>query len=623
MGVQSEQLSTLKERYDQALKLIEEDSKFDANTTEPYKSHYSAKDILTSIADSIKTHLDTLPDNDPLHLVYQSLLTFIYKDLGKLQVFVEERTAGHKYFTDALAIIESIELCPETVIPRMMVLNELALCHCGDAGDKDLVLNYLHKSREVYDQFKATARVPFTIADLFGYLKGEQDVERSWRLLEKVHTLTLYFLAQSDEKNRAIFYLYCTLRRQLEYDDYEAFDWALNAATFSQFFLSCEGMNTSRHLLASASRILELHQATMLTPEMSEEQRNAKREKFQNCEADVDRCWAMYCFHLLAASKDRLMKDEDREEDPRTAAAAAAAAAENVAGGKKMTPDELAALRAECGELVFASLETQRFEEQVTDQYALVMQDAERVFQFAQRKLNRAREFYRADTHASDYAKIVQDMSALYDTLAFFEEDETRQCKIHKKRVDELEALIELLNPQFFRAICREVRYELGLTYNKMLGIKLDRVGAGNKPDLLAINKINKLSVKSIVHFTAFIESYHKLEVDPRDNIYSRIDPEELPPLFFAYFYLGRLYYKIITDDKRKLLGNITKSLRYYNFFVEACKRFQQFGKMCTAENEVSKEMASLLSKLVQKTLMDLRTQAITDGVAAVEVGAE
>lgn len=542
-------------------------------------------------------------------------MTYIYKDLGKLNIFVEERTAGKKFFEDALEIIESIDLCPETVLSRMMALNELALVYCGDAGEKEFVLKYLHKSREVYDQFKATARVPFTISDLFGYLKGEQDVERSWRLLEKVHTLTLYFLAQSDEKNRAIFYLYSTLRRQLEYDDYEPFDWALNSATFSQFFLSCEGLNTSRHLLSSASRILEMHKETMITEGMTEEQQNAKREKFQNCEADVDRCWAMYCFHLLSTSKRRLMKDEDKEEDDRNDT-------ENEAGGKKMTPEELAALRAEVGELVFATLDTKAFEEQITDEYVLVMKDAEKVFQFALKKLNHAREYYRSNTHASDYSKIVQDLSALYDALAFFEEDEAKQCKLHKKRVDELEALIDMLNPQFFKAICREVRYELGLTYNKMLSIKLDRVGAGNKPDLLQINKINKLSVKSIVHFTAFIESYHKLEVDPRDNLYAKIDMDEMPPLLFAYFYLGRLFYKIITDDKKKLLGNITKSLRYYNFFLEACKRFKQFGKMFKAENEVSQEMANLLSKLIQKTLMDMRTQAITDGEAAAEAGA-
>lgn len=616
MGVQTEQ--TLKESYDQAMKLIEEDSKFDPET-EPYRSHYLAKDIFERIVATLKCQLETIEDGHELKVVYQSLVTFILKDLGKLHIFVEERTAGKKFFEDALEIIESLDVCPETVIPRMMALNELALCYCGDTGDKEFVLKYLHKSRQVYDQFKASARVPFTIADLFGYLKGEQDVERSWRLLEKVHTLTLYFLAQSDEMNRAIFYLYCTLRRQLEYDDYEAFDWALNAATFSQFFLSCEGLHTSRHLLASASRILEMHKETMITPEMTEEQQNAKREKFQNCEADVDRCWAMYCFHLLSASKNRLMKDEDREDDdvdPR-------AETENEAGGKKMTRDELAALYAEVGELVFATLDTAALERQVTAEYVLVMMDAEKVFQFAQKKLTSARQYYRSETHASDYAKIVQDTSALYGALAFFEEDEARQCKIHKKRVDELEELVEMLNPQFFKAICREVRYELGFTYNKMLSIKLDRVGAGNKPDLLAINKINKLSVKSIIHFTAFIESYHKLDVDPRDPIYAKIDVEEVPPLLFAYFYLGRLYYKIITDDKKKLLGNITKSLRFYNFFVEGCKRFKQFGTRFKAENEVSQEMASLLSKLIQKTLMDLRTQAITDGVASTTVTGE
>lgn len=284
MGVevanQVEQLSTLKESYDSAMKLIEEDSKYDPET-EPYKSHYAAKDIFASIASTLKSHLATLPDDAALKVVYQALLTFVLKDLGKLHIFVEERTTGKKYFEEALEIIDPIALCPETVIPRMMALNELALCYCGDVADKEHVLTHLHKSRAVYDEFKATARVPYTISDLFGYLKGEQDVDRSWRLLEKVHTLTLYFLAQSDEKNRAIFYLYSTLRRQLEYDDYEPFDWALNSATFSQFFLSCEGLNTSRHLLASATKILDMHKQDMITSDMTEEQQNAKRERYK------------------------------------------------------------------------------------------------------------------------------------------------------------------------------------------------------------------------------------------------------------------------------------------------------------------------------------------------------
>lgn len=613
MGVLKEQLSSLKEQYDSAMKLVEEDSKFDPET-EPYRSHYAAKDIFLRIVDTLKSLLEGMPETDALYVVYKSLLTFVYKDLGKLHIFVEERTPGKKFFEDALAVIEPLDLSPETVIPRIMALNELALTYCGDAGDKDMVLKYLHNSREIYEQFKATARIPYNIADLFGYAKGEQDVERSWRLLEKVHTLTLYFLAQCEEKRRAVFYLYLTIRRQLEYNDYDSFDWALNAATFSQFFLSCEGLKTSRHLLASATKILDTYEKEMITEEMSEEQRNAKREKFQNCYADVDRCWAMYCFHLLQASKARLLKDDDDEAvKPRTD--------ENEAGGKKLTADELAELRAECGELIFETLDTRAIEEQVTVEYVLVMEDAAKVHQFGLAKLNHAKEYYRSDTHASDYAKIIQDLSSLYEQLTFFEEDEAKQCKIHKKRADELEALIEMLNPNFFKAICREVRYELGLTYSKMLTIKLDRVGAGNKPDLLAINKINKLSVKSIVHFSAFIESYHALDLDPRDlsTLYDQIDQDDLPPLFFAYFYLGRLYYKIITNDKKKLLANITKSLRYYNFFCEACKRFQQFAKLFKAEYEISKEMASLLSKLVQKTLMDLKTQAIAEGGASTD----
>lgn len=406
MGVLAEQLSNLKEKYDHAMRFIEEESKsiqsaqlcacyvkdqptifidfhiessFHGTSvlvlgkldpeSEPFRSHYSARDIFLELAGILKTQLEEMPPAE-VATAYQAILAYVLKDLGKLHIYVEESAAGKKYLEEALEILdESNKTRPEFILTTLMVLNELGLYY-SNLNDKPECIKQLEGAKEAYEEFKPKAAVPFTIEDLFGYVKGEQDVVRSWRVLEKMHTLTLYYLAQVEVKEKAVFYLYATVKRQLKYDDYEPFDWALNTATFSQFFLSCDGMETSRHLLAAANVMLDEYEPKMITAEMTEEEQLAKREKFQNCYADVDRCWAMYCFHVLCASRERLQKDDDDAEQSES----------NVGGEKTLTLQQLLQLKLDCGgELVFPTLNTKPYEDLITDRYVLVMEDAEKV----------------------------------------------------------------------------------------------------------------------------------------------------------------------------------------------------------------------------------------------------
>jgi len=76
--------------------------------------------------------------------------------------------------------------------------------------------------------------------------------------------------------------------------------------------------------------------------------------------------------------------------------------------------------------LWFTSLELSSYEDQITDKYALVYEDARKVFLESQKWLTKAKEYYTLEEHASDCVQIVQDLSQLYKYLAFFEEDEER-----------------------------------------------------------------------------------------------------------------------------------------------------------------------------------------------------
>lgn len=59
------------------------------------------------------------------------------------------------------------------------------------------------------------------------------------------------------------------------------------------------------------------------------------------------------------------------------------------------------------------------------------------------------------DGYVTDHVEILQDHSALFRNLAFFEEDLERRCKMHKRRIDMLEPIcngtsLGLFELQFF-----------------------------------------------------------------------------------------------------------------------------------------------------------------------------
>lgn len=63
MTIIKEKLSDIKENYEKCVKLIEEESKNDP-VTEPYQSHYKARDILKESENNLKNILKDVPSSE-------------------------------------------------------------------------------------------------------------------------------------------------------------------------------------------------------------------------------------------------------------------------------------------------------------------------------------------------------------------------------------------------------------------------------------------------------------------------------------------------------------------------------------------------------------------------------
>ena len=82
---------------------------------------------------------------------------------------------------------------------------------------------------------------------------------------------------------------------------------------------------------------------------------------------------------------------------------------------------------------------------------------------------------------------------------------------------------------------------------------------------------------------------------------------DNLLPIYFAYFHLGRLYYKLTTPDKLMQINNIKNSLKYYNLLITGCENNKDAGETFKAELGVCKEMVMLLPLKMKRLLEETK----------------
>lgn len=240
MPTSKEFLIELKEKYEQTEILVTEKSKHDPET-EPYKSHYEAKDILLELAQTIKNHIKqenadgTSEANDQ---TIQFILARVIVDLGKVHNFVDELTAGEQYLNEALELVKGYETHPSAICSVLSALNESGILWMN-RGETEKAKSYLTDAETFYNTFKESKAESLSIYDVFD---GNSTSEggKGEKLLEKHNVMTQFYLAQvfgslGDLEKSAI-YCHATLKKQLLLGEYEPIDWALNAATLSQYF---------------------------------------------------------------------------------------------------------------------------------------------------------------------------------------------------------------------------------------------------------------------------------------------------------------------------------------------------------------------------------------------------
>ncbi|KAA8595523.1 hypothetical protein FQN60_010814 [Etheostoma spectabile] len=512
--------------------------------------------------------------------------------LGINHVDTEELSAGQEHLMNCMKLLEKCRVSSENVSLFIHVRNQLGILWAG-RDETETAQGFLETAESIYQRYKKEDGSPPT--DMTEYFTTEEKLlthqERTKRF-ELAYTHTMYYLAQVyknlGETERAATYCHSTLQRQLQLNQYSPMEWALNAATLSQYYITKGRYMEGRHCLSAATVISGLagEVPSEAAAQESETERE-HREQLMQKRAEIARCWIKYCLNVLQDSKKLLEDsigelDTDRQEELKRA--------------RRREEEEEEKDRKSA--LLFGSEDTfdsiASLEEKVRCLLPLDFAEARAVFLVGQNYVTQAKEYFQMDGYVTDHIEILQDHSALFRALAFFEEDLERRCKMHKRRVDMLEPICNDLNSRYYLMIRRQMMFELAEIYNEMMDLKLtlaNRQADTQSLDNHTIKKFNHLCSASAKYFQMFLDSL----CSPEGKIPEHLEEEVLRPALVARFRLARLHSRLISSSPSVQLENLDKSLENYKYVVEYCEAHPEAKAAVETELELSTEMAGLL----------------------------
>ncbi|KAM8894303.1 KIF-binding protein [Spinachia spinachia] len=512
--------------------------------------------------------------------------------LGVNHVDTEELSAGQEHLMNCMKLLERCSVTSENVSLFIHVRNQLGILWAG-RDETETSQGFLETAESNYQRYMKEDGSPPT--DMTEYFTSEENLlthqERTKRF-ELAYTHTMYYLAQVyknlGETERAATYCHSTLQRQLQLNQFSPMEWALNAATLSQYYITKGLYMEGRHCLSAATVISGLAgEAPSEAAARESEAESERREQLRQKRAEIARCWIKYCLNLLQDSKKLLEDsigelDTDRQEEMKMA--------------RRREEEEEEKGRKSA--LLFGSEDTfdsiASLEEKVRCSLPLDFTEARAVFLVGQNYVTQAKEYFEMDGYVTDHVEILQDYSALFRSLAFYEEDLERRCKMHKRRVDMLEPICNDLNAQYYLMIRRQMMFELAEIYNEMMDLKLtlaNRQADSETLDNHTIKKFNNLCSASAKYFQMFLDSL----CSPEGKIPEHLEDEVLRPALVARFRVARLYSRLISASPSAQLENLDKSLEHYKYVVQYCEAHPEAAATVETELELSTEMVGLL----------------------------
>ena len=530
--------------FKHALKLRNEESLSDP-ANEPFKSLLAARALLCEIKDKFKSYNPSTEED----VQYAKILdACICLQLGMNYIEGEETASGQKALETCLTLLEDVPDKNKTASVSIECYNQLGVMW-GNRDAHQKALELLLKAATVYETNRAT---PPMAAEQWLLGNAGSELDRS-KLLEDLHTHTLFYLAQvyghTGQPQLSAQHCRDTLGRQLRANQFDSVEWTLNCATLSQYYLGASNFLQARHCLACSARVLQ----SLLDKGMAASSED-EVDKLRRTEADLSRCWCKYAISLLQASWER---PDGFDPHPQI--------------------------------FRFESLDVDDAESSITAQLVKDYEAAKSVFLFGTKHFDAAKQYYSKDTHATDYAALVQDHSSLFKGLSYFEPSDALKCRMHKRRIDMLTDIIRDLNPAHYLVLSRQLMHELAGAYSEMADLKI--VIASDSPSPQQIVKINKLITQSVNWYRKFYDTF----VDSNTGTL-QADTDNLRSILCARLYMAKLITKVITPDAAAQVSALQEALEHYEWLVNYCDSHpERVSDVFCEELAICRDMVTLL----------------------------
>ncbi|XP_029950941.1 KIF-binding protein [Salarias fasciatus] len=633
-SLSSDEWRAVCDKFTNALNLTEVESRNDPEN-DPFRSKYKARELLREIYCSLKSFeagdgeedsrgesTEQRPPEEPLDGQTEDVfgrgfsadspaglraakLGAVEYYLGVNHVETEELSAGQEHLMNCMKQLEKCRASSENVSLYIHVRNQLGILWAG-RDETQMAQGFLETAESIYQRYmKEDGTPPTDMTEYFTTEENQLTHQERTKRFELAFTHTMYYLAQVykslGQTERAATYCHSTLQRQLQLNQFSPMEWALNAATLSQYYITKGRFMEGRHCLSAATVISGLAgEVPSEAAAQESETENERREQLRQKRAEIARCWIKYCLNLLEDAKKQLEDnigelDLDRQDELKRA--------------RRREEEEEEKGRKSA--LLFGSEDTfdsiASVEEKVMCLFPLDFTEARSVFLVGQNYVTQAKEYFQMDGYVTDHIEILQDHSALFRILAFFEEDPERRCKMHKRRVDMLEPICNDLNSRYYLMIRRQMMFELAETYNEMMDLKLtvaNRQADTQTLDNHTIKKFNHLCSASAKYYQMFLDSL----CSPEGKFPEHLEDEVLRPVLVARFRVARLHSRLITSSPTAQLDNLNKSLENYKYVVQYCESHPEAAAAVETELELSTEMAGLLPLKINRLKAKLAT---------------
>lgn len=537
--------------------------------------------IIKSLLDSSFIH--HFKSNKIIYACLNGILNFY---LGLVNFGAEDQTICEAPFNKALDFFNTL---PTIIKIRYIniyqeIYNNLGIIYYNK-GEIKKGLQNLGKAEQMYKVFNDLNGYNFTnsftkfmkmccsLTDENGASMNNSDIEffnfyidggLNKKSFEHNYTLTIFYYAQAFTKlgfrKKAIKYCSLTLKRQIEFNEYELKDALVNCINLSDFYMENQHYAQAEYILISAM--------SLLPEDLSKKKK--LRAALQN---QLGKYFLERLKFASTQNKNNIFISQNEELS-------------SIVNKRIFTFNTL--------NIVWPKIEDVRDIEQ-----------AKILFRLSNTQFKKALEFYQIDGHVTENIQITRDISQLYKFLISFEPDNNRVFAMLERRINLLEPIYKAINHKVYLVQWQELSLELAEIYGEIFESNYELIRLQQKKVRAKdIDEINDKGEKCIYYYKDIIDyivsEYNK---ETEKNV------DDFVTIITIKSNIARIMSKLIYGHNiKKKVEAMKESLKLYTEVKSLLKGASNFLN----EHQVLKENLKMCEEMVE--MLPLKIDKINRG---------